>query len=379
MIRLAAPSIEEDDLQAVREVLAAGSLVQGPRVCNLEERIAAATGTRHAVAVSSGTAALHLAMLALDVGPGDIVLVTAYSWISTSNAVEFCGARPEFIDIDPRTFNMNPRVLERAVDRLLKNPESSSRVKAILPIDAFGQMADLSAIGEIAELNGLTVVEDAACALGAKLNGKPSGSWSKLATFSFHPRKAITTGEGGLITTDDEQLAWKLRALRNHGQDPNSATPDFVMPGYNYRMTEFQAALGISQLDKFDRILRRRREIAATYDRLLAGTALQPPYVPPGNEPVFQSYVCLLNEEAVARRDELICKMREDGVEISIGTWHLPLSSYNRRRYGYKPGDFPATDSVFARSLSLPMYESLTQSDQEQVVALLLKHLGNPS
>jgi perosamine synthetase len=371
MIRLAAPSIEEDDLQAVREALASGMLVQGARVGEFEEQLKSVTGTRHTVAVSNGTAALHLAMLALDVKQGDLVVVTAYSWISTANAVEFCGAQPVFVDIDRQTFNMDPAALASTLDRLMKSRETAGRVKAVLPIDAFGQMSDLAAIREIAGRYGIPVVEDAACALGARLRDKPAGSWTKLATFSFHPRKAITTGEGGFIATDDDKIAWRLRALRNHGQDPDSAIPDFVMPGFNYRMTEFQAALGVTQLGKLNRIIKRRRELAATYDRLLSGTPLQTPFVPPDNEPVFQSYVCLLPEAVAPRRAGLIGKLRTEGVETTIGTWHMPLATFYRRRYGYKPGDFPATDDIFAQALSLPMSEGLTTNDQGRVIKTL--------
>jgi perosamine synthetase len=244
MIRLTIPSIEEEDLQAVEDVLKTGFLVQGENVAGFEKSLAEYLKADHAIAVSNGTAALHLSLLSLDVGPGDIVLVTAYSFTATANVIELCGAEPVFVDIQPDTFNMDPDCLRAELNRLMALKETRKRVKAILPVHAFGLMADMGRILAEAGKYGLPVIEDAACALGACLEDKPAGTWGTLGCFSFHPRKAITTGEGGVINTNDPILAKKLRALRNHGLDPDSPTPDFILPGLNYRMTEFQAALG---------------------------------------------------------------------------------------------------------------------------------------
>ena len=376
MIRLTIPSIDDQDLRAVSDVLRSGFLVQGAQVAAFEERLKPETGAGHVVAVSNGTAALHLALLALGVGPGDIVLVTAYSWLSTANVVELCGAQPVFVDIQPDTFNMDPEALAAQLRPLMANPETRRKVKAILPIDAFGLMADYPAILRIAEEYNLPVIEDSACALGARLNGRPAGSWTTMGTFSLHPRKAITTGEGGAISTSDGQLAWRLRALRNHGLDPNSPTPDFVMPGYNYRITEFQAALGLSQMGKLDRIIACRRQLAARYTGLLAGSGIQAPYVPAGQQPVYQSYVCLLPEAAAAGRAGLIAQLKQGGIETTIGTWHMPMTNFFRTRYGYQSGDFPVTDKVFSRALSLPLYEGLEEQQQQQVVSALTSALA---
>ena len=375
MIRLVVPSIDTEDLEAVGAVLRSGFLVQGAVVRRFEERVAEIAGAPHVVAVSNGTAALHCALLALGVAPGDLVLVTAYSWISTANVVELCGAQPIFVDIDPRTFNMDPQALEAALGRLSATRDTLRRLRAILPIDAFGQMADLPEILKIAARHEVPVIEDAACALGAKLQGKPAGAWCPFTTFSFHPRKAVTTGEGGAIATADEDIAWKLRALRNHGLDPAASAPDFIAPGFNYRLTEFQAALGLRQLDKLERILVRRREAAAVYDKLMVETELSVPYVSVDSDPVYQSYVCLLPNQAAASRPRIIRTLKDKGVEATIGTWHMPLTTYFRARYGFRPGDFPATDEVFARTLSLPMHESLTNADQQYVVKSLLECL----
>jgi len=376
VIRLVVPSIEENDLQAVREALASRRLVQGERVAEFERTVANYVGCKHAVAVTNCTAALHLSLLALGVGPGDIVIVTAYSWIATANVIELCGARPIFVDIDRDTFNLDPNCLEDALVKLMKANETGRQVKAILPVHAFGLMADMPQISELAQRFDLPIVEDAACALGASCKGKKAGSWGIMGCFSFHPRKAITTGEGGMITTDDSSLADRLRALRNHGQDPGAPSPDFIMPGFNCRMTEFQAALGLNQMAKLDRILTARRQLASSYNSLLVGTSIQAPVVRAHSQPVYQSYVVLLENEDRQRRDEVVLRLREEGIETTIGTYHMPMTTYNRKRYGYKQGDFPATDQVFVRSLALPFYEGLSVEEQALVVDALLRALS---
>ena len=368
MIRLAIPSIGEDDLSAVREAIASGFLVQGVRVAAFEKALAEYIGTPHAIAVSNCTCALHLALLALDVQPGDACAVTAYSWISTANVIELCGARPVFVDAEPGTFNMDTDQLAKVLD--------TQKVKAVLPVHTFGQMADMGAICGIAKLHGVPVVEDAACALGATLHHRQAGTWAEIGCFSFHPRKALTTGEGGLITTANDALARRLRALRNHGLDPAAAAPDFIMPGHNYRLTEFQAALGSAQLAKFPRLLSARSAAAGRYDALLASTPLTPPARMDGAEHTFQSYVTLLPREAAPRRAEIIRTAREHGVEVQVGTIHMPLTTYYRQRYGYQPGDFPVTDDIAARSLTLPLFAGITLEQQEEVARTVLRLLN---
>lgn len=375
MIRLTIPTIEEDDLQAVCEALASGYLVQGPRVAAFEQAVADYVGVQHAVAVSNCTAALHLSLLALDTQPGDLVIVTAYSFIATANVIELCGAQPVFVDIQPDTFNMDPNRLEDVLKRLMSVRETARRVKAILPVHTFGQMADMPAILELANRYELPVIEDAACALGATLHGRQAGTWGVMGCFSFHPRKAITTGEGGMVVTNDAGLARRLRALRNHGQDPESSLPDFIMPGFNYRMTEFQAALGLTQMAKLDRIIAARRRLAKHYDDLLKDTPLQIPVVAPGSQPVYQSYVVLLPEQAAVRRAEIIARLKEQGIETTIGTWHIPMTTYFRAQYGCKVGNFPVTDRVFRQALTLPLYECLQESEQAIVVQQLVSAL----
>jgi dTDP-4-amino-4,6-dideoxygalactose transaminase len=365
MIRLAVPEIGDDDVEAVAAVLRSGQLVQGDQVRRFEACVTAATGAAHAVAVANGTAALHLALLASGVGAGDVVAVTTYSWPATANAIVLCGATPLFVDVDPRTFNMAPDAL---ADALARGPA----VRAVLPVDAFGRMADLAAITSIAAAHGASVVEDAACALGASLSDRAAGAWGNAGCFSFHPRKNVTTGEGGAITTHDPALNRRLRTLRNHGLDPDAPTPDFVLAGFNLRLTEFQAALGVTQIGKLPSLLRERRRLAAVYDGLLNATGVSRPAPAPPDQDVVQSYVVLLPPEAARRRADLIAAMRARGVETTIGTYHMPLTTYYRQRFGHAPGDFPATDDVATRALTLPLHARLTDADQRHVVGTLL-------
>jgi dTDP-4-amino-4,6-dideoxygalactose transaminase len=364
MIRLTVPSIDDLDIEAVREVLKSGFLVQGPRVAAFEAAMAEVVGSAHAIAVSSGTAALHVAMLALGVERGDRVAVPAYSFPATANVVEICGAEPVFVDIEAETFAMDPaRLVEVAAER--------GPLKAVIPVHPFGQMADIPRIAAAA--GRAAIVEDAAAALGASLHGRRAGSLGLMGCFSFHPRKAVTTGEGGVIVTSEGNLARALRSLRSHGQDPETAVPNFVRVGLNYRMTEFQAALGVTQLAKLESIVEGRKAAAARYDSLLYASSVRCPVVRMGSDPVFQSYVVLLPEDAP--RDAIVTRLRERGIETQIGTWHLPLLTYYRDRYGYKPGDFPVTDSVFARTLTLPLHAVSSQSEQAIVVRHLLAAL----
>jgi dTDP-4-amino-4,6-dideoxygalactose transaminase len=269
-----------------------------------------------------------------------------------------------FVDIRPDTYNIDCNRLEETVDKLASSEETAGRLKAILPVHTFGQMADMAVIMEIAERYFVPVVEDAACALGAKLLGRQAGTWGVTGCFSFHPRKAITTGEGGMIITSDDAIARRVRCLRNHGQDPEVLTQDFIAAGFNYRMTDLQGAIGVVQMSKLDPIIATRRKLALNYDALLRSTPLTPPYVSDGCEPVFQSYVALLPRELASCRRELIEMLRFDGIETSVGTCHIPLTSYFRSRNAFNQSDFPTTDDVSARALTLPLFETMTQCHQ---------------
>lgn len=367
MIRLTVPSIDETDIAAVAEVLRSGHLVQGPVVAEFERAIADYVDVRHAIAVSNCTAALHLSLLAAGIGPGDRVAVTAYSWPATANVIRHCGAEPVFIDIDPHTFNMDAAKLESVL---------RGGVRAVLPVDAFGLMADLPTICALAATYGAVVIEDAACAIGADIDGRRAGTWGIAGCFSFHPRKAITTGEGGVVTTNDPDVARVARSLRNHGLDPDAASPDFIMAGYNLRLTEMQAAMGTVQMGKVERVIGARSALADGYAALLEGSDLQLPTAPPGYRHVYQSYVVLLPRNAAARRPAIIQALRERGVESTIGTYHIPMTTYFRARQGVSPGDYPTTDDVAARALTLPLFEGMAADQQALVADVLLETLA---
>ena len=367
MIRVASPDITDEDLAAVVAVLRSGQLVQGRYVAEFERRLAPITGTAHVVAVSNCTAALHLTLVALGIGAGDRVAVTAYSWPATANAIVLAGATPVFVDIDPITFNIDPEALSDTLSR--------QQVKAVMVVHAFGGMADMPRINDVALRAGALVIEDAACALGAMLGGRPAGAWGAAACFSFHPRKAVTTGEGGAVSTDDESLATRLRILRNHGQDPHSPTPEFIMAGYNLRLTDFQAVLGTGQLTRWPHLVSARRRAAGVYDDLLAESEVG---VPGALEPAshtYQSYTVLLPVDVAPRRGAIIAALRERGVETTIGTVHIPLTTHYRNAYGGRVGQFPITDDVAARALALPLHSKLKREDQERVVRELLQCL----
>jgi dTDP-4-amino-4,6-dideoxygalactose transaminase len=361
MIRLTIPDVGCDELEAIREVLRSGMLVQGRCVAALEARLAERVGAAHAVACSSGTAALHLALLALGVGPGDEVIVPAFTYPASANVVVLCGARPVLADVRPDTFAVDPGQVEAKL---------SPATKAVMPVHPFGLSADMDALGALAERHRAAVVEDAACALGASCGRRPCGSMGRLGCFSFHPRKAITTAEGGAVTTDDAGLAERIRVLRNHGLVRREPWPDFVAAGFNYRMSDVHGAIGVVQLGKLDTIVAARRQIAAAYAEALGDLEwLALPAEPPGRPHIFQTYVTVVG--GGRDRDGLVAHLREGGVESSIGTYALHLLGFYRRTFGYEPDDFPVARSLFERTLALPIYRGMTEADVDRVSGLL--------
>jgi len=356
MIRLAVPDIEEEEVAAAASVLRSGFLVQGPSVQAFEERVAAVVGTRYAVAVSSGTAALHLALLALGIGRGDEVIVPGFTHPATANVVEQTGARPVLVDIDLATFNVDPDALARAV---------GPRTKALLPVHLFGLPAEMDRILAEAAAHALPVIEDAACALGASYGGRCCGALGKVGCFSFHPRKVITTGEGGLLATDDDALAERLRRLRNHGQALEGGRGRFLEAGLNYRMTDFQGAIGVAQMQRLPAIIERRAAVARMYGSALRswpGVSL--PAIAARARPVWQSYVVLLREGA--DRDAVQARLREDGIETTLGTYAVAAQPH----YRHHP-PLPRSFAAQQRSLALPLHTRLTDADVERVAAAL--------
>jgi perosamine synthetase len=348
VVRLARPDVGEEELAEIREVLESGQLTMGAKVAELEELVARAAGSPYAVAVSSGTAALHLAVLALDIGPGDEVLVPAYTFPATANVVALAGATPVLVDVDPVTMNIDPAHAARRV---------TPRTKAVLAVHLFGRPA------RIEELPELVVLEDAAGALGASRGGRPCGSLGALACFSFHPRKIVTTGEGGAVTTADDALAERVRSLRHHGWSPSSSYDDMPRPAYNYRLSDVLCALGIPQLRRLDELRAAYERVATGYAGRLAALDVVLPTADPGDRHGLQAYVI-----QVADRDRVLAGLRASGVQSQIGTYALHrLGAYRDQ------GDFPGADAAFERALALPLHTRLTDSELDRVAEVLDK------
>jgi perosamine synthetase len=343
VVRLAWPDVGEAEAAAVAEVLESGQLTMGPKVDEFELGLAAACGTSHAMAVSSGTAALYLAVLALDVGPGDEVLVPAYTFPATANVVALAGAKPMLVDIDPATMNLDPGQVE-----------IGPRTKAIIAVDLFGRPARVEELHD-----GVTVLEDAAGALGASRRGQPCGSLGALACLSFHPRKIVTTGEGGAVTTDDAELAIAIRRMRHHGIEPRGDF-EIAQPGLNYRLSDILCAVGIPQLARLDELLAARTRIAAGYDQRLQGV-VDTPAADDGDVHGWQAYVVQVDGAA-----EKIRALREQGIEAQVGTYALhKLAAYRDQ------GDFPGASRVFERAIALPFHTRLSESDLDRVAEAL--------
>ncbi len=370
MIPLARPGYGQAECDAVTEVLLSGRLIQGERVAAFEASVCDYTGARHAVAVNNCTSALHVSLLAMGVRPGDRVLVPALSWLSSANVIVQCGAEPVFVDVDSRTYNMDATDLARVLAEM--SEAERAKVKAILSVHLFGQMADMSAIMALADQYGLVVLEDAACALGATFEKRQAGRWGQAGCFSFHPRKAITTGEGGMIITDDDRLARRLRALRNHGMRWGERGVDFVCAGYNYRMTEMQAALGVVQMGKVGALIAERIRAARRYDEALAASDWTRPFVDERGTSVFQSYVLTLPDAVQADRACIIAALKERGVETTIGSYCMPQTRWFRRTYGRAASEhWPVSVWAYNALLALPLFSGLSEEEQERVVRCL--------
>jgi dTDP-4-amino-4,6-dideoxygalactose transaminase len=365
-IPITRPVLGGAEQAAVAAVLDSGFLVQGAHVAEFERRVAETVGVAHAIAVSSGTSALRVALHALGVGPGDRVVVTPYSWIATANVIELSGATPVFVDIDPETFNMDPGLLRERLAGMATEGTLAS-VRAIMPVHTFGNPADLLEVAAVAREHEIPLVEDAACALGAHVDGRQAGSVGAIGCFSFHPRKIITTGEGGMVVTGDDELATFARAFRNHGQQLVDGRPDFVLAGDNLRMTDFQGAIGVAQMDRLDELLASRARLAERYDGLLEPLGFSPQRRSPAA--AVQAYVVLCPEGAAAA--DVIAELRGREIEATIGTTAIPFSQYFTQRYGLTPADLPHTATVSARAVTLPLYPQMTEGDQDAVVGAL--------
>ncbi len=378
-IPITKPLFGEAELRAVQEPLKSGWVVQGPFVQRFEEEFSEFTGAKYSIAASSCTTALHMAVAALGLKPGDEVIVPAFTWVSTANVVEYMGATPVFCDIDLSTFNVDPNLIEELI---------TPRTVGIIPVHLFGLCADLEPIQETAARHGLWVVEDAACAFGAFYKGSHAGTFGEMACFSFHPRKSITTGEGGMLTTQREDLDQMTRSLRDHGSSRSDLArhnersgfllSEYEVLGYNYRMTDIQAALGCAQMGRADSILSERSRLALLYDESLADIAwLQTPESPDGYVHGYQAYVCLFRPTAPTldnveglhrRRNVLMDSLDEKGIATRQGT-HAPIATgYYSKKYGLRPAQFPNAYIADRLSLALPLFAQMSEQDQTTVV-----------
>ena len=362
-IPLARPEITEDDVAAVVGVLRSDRLALGPKLAAFEEAIAAYVGVRHAVAVNSGTSALHVLVRSLGLGDGDEVITTPFSFIASTNCILFERARPVFVDIDPVTLCIDPGKIEAAI---------TPRTKAILAVDVFGHPADWRILERIAESHGLLLIEDSAEALGSELDGHRCGAFGRAGVFGFYPNKQITTGEGGVLVTDDEELADVCRSLADQGRG-DGGWLSHVRMGYNYRLDEMSAALGLSQLARLEEIVADRARVAGWYLDALAGVeGLELPSVQPGvRMSWFVFVVQLAGEFARADRDRVLRHLLAQGIECRNYFQPIHLQPYIRELLGTKEGDFPVTESVGDRSISLPFYNQLTCESVDRVAVAL--------
>jgi dTDP-4-amino-4,6-dideoxygalactose transaminase len=368
-IQISLPSTGEDEWQALRGPIESGWLTQGPKVAEFEKAFAARHQVRHALATTSCTTGLHLALAALGIGPGDEVIVPAFTWVASANVVLYCGATPVFADVDRRSFNIDP---DRVAERI------TARTRAIIAVHLFGLTADIERLKAAAA--GIPIVEDAACAAGASYRGRPAGGLGAIAAFSFHPRKSITTGEGGMVTTDDERLARLVDSLRNHGasvseelrhQGPRPhLLPDFNLLGFNYRMTDLQGAVGLAQLAKLGRFIAERRRWADWYREQLADLPwLVLPDAPAGYGHAWQAFVTYVDpERAPMPRNAIMEHLHARGIATRPGTHAVHMLGLYRERFGIEADDFPAARDCDRSSMAIPLHNRMTASDYHYVV-----------
>lgn len=383
-VPIARTSLTLQEKQSVLEPLHSGWLVQGPKVKNFEEQWSAFTKADHSIAVTSCTSALHLSLAALEFGPEDEAIVPAFTWVSTANVIEHLGGKVVFCDIKLDTFNIDIELVESKI---------TEKTKVILPVHLFGLSVDMVSIVKLAKKYNLLIVEDAACGFGSMYHGNHVGTFGNVGCFSFHPRKAITTGEGGMVTTSDATLAEKIRRLRDHGaamtdlQRHNGARPyllaDHPVAGYNQRMTDLQGSLGSAQMDRADDIVFERRRIAQKYDNAFENLDwLKTPLNKIGYEHGYQSYACLfepevINENSVSRinvmRNAWMDKLQKDGVSTRPATHAVHMLSYYKEKYGIKPVGFPNAYAADQCSISLPLFHGMKEDEQNFVIDKVLE------
>lgn len=361
MIRLAVPDTGNEELDEIRNVLDSNYFIQGEKVELFEKTVSDYLNVKHCIAVSSGTAALHLALIGIGINVGDEVIVPDFTFPATANVVELAGARVRFADINSESFCIDENKIEECINE---------KTRAIIPVHEFGQSADMDKIMSLAAKYKLKVIEDAACALGTEYKNKMAGTIGDAGCFSFHPRKAVTTGEGGMVVTNNDELTQKIRILRNHGIDYTTGETRFVLPGFNYRMTEIQAAMGIAQIKKLRRSIDYRRLMAKEYEKFLKDVPdLVLPMEKSYGKHIYQTYHILLDKRIY--RDSIKEKLKEKGIESNIGAYAVHEQFYYKQKYGYDSEAYSNSLFAYKQGLALPMHCKLDLETVEFICDML--------
>lgn len=369
IIQISQPMMGQEEWEALKEPIFSGWLTQGPKVAELQQLFAERHQVKYALAVSNCTTALHLALLAVGVKPGDEVIVPAFTWVSTANAVIYCNAIPVFVDVDPVTFNIDVKKIKEKV---------TSKTKAIIPVHLFGLCADIDAIKR--EFPNLKIVEDAACAAGSGYFGKPAGSLGDIGCFSLHPRKSVTTGEGGMLTTNNEEASNLMDMLRNHGASISEEQrhkgpkpyilPEFNLSGFNYRMTDLQGAVGVVQIKKLDKFIDERQKWADYYtNELVSIPWLRTPQVAEGYKHGWQSYVLFIDEKkSPMKRNDIMEFLQQEGISTRPGTHAVHMLGYYANNYKIKPEDYPGAFACNEYSMSIPLHNKMVEEDYYYII-----------
>ena len=377
LVPLSSPDIVEKDIQGVVNVLKSRFLSIGPKIVEFERKMAEYMGKKHAVAVNSGTSALHLIVRSLGIGEGDLVITTPFSFIASSNCLLFEKAVPVFVDIEPDTLNLDPEKVESKILSMKK--EEISKLKALLVVDVFSHPNRWDRFKELANKYSLRLIEDSAEALGAEYKCKRAGSLGEVGVFAFYPNKQITTGEGGIIVTDDEELTRLARSMRNQGREESGEWLDHERLGYNFRMDELSAALGCSQVERIEEILEKREKVAGMYGEKLAEVEeVQVPYIAPYVSKMSW-FVYVVRLERGIDRNKVIKYLNEEGVQCKPYFTPIHLQPFYRKMFGYKEGDFPVTEDVAGRTIALPFFNNLKEEQIDYVVEKLKKGIGRNS
>ncbi len=374
-VPLSSPDIVEKDIEAVVGVMKTRFLSIGPKVVEFEKRIGSYVGTRYAVAVNSGTSALHLIIKGMGIGEGDVVVTTPFSFIASSNCILFERGRPLFVDIEENSLNLDADKVEEKLE--IMSGEELAKVKALLVVDAFGQPADWDRFKEIGKKYNLKLIEDSAEALGAEYKSKKAGSLGEVGVFAFYPNKQISTGEGGILVTDNKELARVARSMRSQGRGENGEWLDHERLGYNFRMDELSAALGCSQMDRIEEILEKRVKVAGMYgEKLTEVEEVQVPFIAEYiNKMSWFVYVIRLDKDV--NRDSVIEYLNREGVQCKPYFTSIHLQPFYRKIFGYKEGDFPITEDISSRTIALPFFTNLKEEQIDYVVAKLKEGIGN--